>query len=118
MTEHLCADCGENITKEIEATGTHDCEFAKYHYECTVCFKILPYTDGYYNYPTGLHCLECGEKSIWYEKFKNMRASEVIKYLGIDPKQYGLTQEQLDELIERGKENGEKNLFDGESKHD
>ncbi len=31
MTEQLCAECGENIKKEDESTGTTDCEFTKYH---------------------------------------------------------------------------------------
>lgn len=50
---------------------------------CIICEKEIPDGVGRYHYPNGDHCVDCGEKSNWHEKFKNMKASEVMKYLGI-----------------------------------
>ena len=58
---------------------------------CVVCLKPFAEGQGCYNYPDGLYCADCGKKSKWYEKFSRMTASQIIKYMGIDPKLYGLT---------------------------
>ena len=66
--------------------------------ECHVCEKKLAEGEGRFHYPDGVYCSDCGETSGWYCKFSMMRASQIIKYMGIDPPQYGLTKEALDEL--------------------
>ena len=67
--------------------------------ECIVCEKKIPDDAGRFNYPVGTHCIECGEKSKWYKKFNNMKAAEIIKYMGIPPENYGLDGDTLDDLI-------------------
>ena len=51
--------------------------------KCIVCQKEIPDGIGRFHYPTGDHCVDCGEQSKWYAKFKDMKASEIMKYLGI-----------------------------------
>jgi hypothetical protein len=66
--------------------------------ECHVCEKKFAKGEGRFHYPDGDYCNDCGVTSGWYCKFSMMRASQIIKYMGINPTQYGLTKEALDEL--------------------
>lgn len=63
--------------------------------KCVVC--DYPSLSGF-NYPDGFYCSDCGVKSKWHEKFSKMRASQIIKYLGIDPSQYGLDDDTINEM--------------------
>ena len=75
--------------------------------KCVVCGKEIPDGVGRFNYPVGTHCNECGEKSKWHEKFSKMRASQIIKYMGIDPAKYGLDQDTLNYLSNDNKNGDE-----------
>ena len=53
--------------------------------ECKTCLTEIPDGTLRANYPDGSYCVDCAEKTVWHRRFKNMKASEIMKYLGLPP---------------------------------